>query len=336
MPTLCNHGNRIAKAGGLAAALLLTSSLAASAASPAGITLHDGVVIDAARSLAYVMQPAGGIDAVDLARGTTRWHSAGGERPLTLAGGALVAQAAPGANGELRIVALDLDRNGARSAEADFALPAGLRADVAETLQQTFRVKASPSAQGVVITWSAQPLANLPGRSAQRLEETPAVAANAVRPQEVRQGTVLFDPQAGSLLALAAADARQLVAGSQQVPPVAATLSAPTAAERRFASADGRHVLASRRSAGAAGSYTWTISDAATGAVLGTVSSAVAMAPFVVSGGELIHVVQPGSHHEGTQWVARTLRLRAVDLATGNEAWSRDLRDTAYRGPVPH
>jgi hypothetical protein len=328
MRTHSHHGNRIAKACGLLAALLLTSSFAARAA-----VLHDGVVVDAARSLAYVMQPAGGIDAVDLAHGATRWHSADGERPLTLAGGVLVAQAAPGANGELRIVALDLDKNGARSAEADFALPAGLRADVAETLQQTFRVKASPSAQGVVVTWSAQPLANLPGRSAQRLEETPAVAGNAVRAQEVRQGTVLFDPRAGSLLALAAADARQLVAGRS---PVAASLSAPTAAERRFASADGRHVLASRRTAGATPSYTWTISDAATGAVLGTVSSTVAMTPFVVAGGELIHVAQPGSRHEGTQWVARTLRLRAIDLATGKEAWSRDLRDTAYRGPVPH
>jgi hypothetical protein len=331
MRTHSNHGKKIASASGLLAALLLTSSFAARAA-----TLHDGVVIDAARSLAYVMQPAGGIDAVDLTRGTTRWHSAGGERPLTLAGGVLVAQAAPGANGELRIVALDLDKNGARSAEADFALPAGLRADVVETPRQTFRVKASPSAQGIVVTWSAQPLANLPGRAAQRLEETPAVAGKAVRPQEVRQGTLLFDPHAGSLLALAAADARQLVAGGR---PVVASLSAPTAAERRFASIDGLHVLASRHSAdaaGAAGAYTWTISDAATGAVLGTVSSPVAMAPFVVAGGELIHVVQPGSHREGKEWIARALRLRAVDLATGNEAWSRDLRDTAYRGPVPH
>jgi hypothetical protein len=320
MPTHSNHGKKIAKACGLLAALLLTASFAARAAA-----LHDGVVIDAERSLAYVMQPAGGIDAVDLARGTTVWHSGAGERPLTLAGGVLVAQAAPGANGELRIVALDLGKNGARSAEADFALPAGLRADVVETLQQTFRVKASPSAQGVVVTWSAQPLSNLPGRA------VPANPDQALRSAEVRQGTVLFDPKAGSLLALGAADARQLVAGGR---PAAPTLSAPTAAERRFASADGRHVLASRRTA--AGAYTWTVSDAATGAVLGTVSSPVAMAPFVVSGGQLIHVAQPGSHREGTQWVPRALRLRAVDLATGNEAWSRDLRDTAYRGPVPH
>ena len=331
MPTISNHGNRIAriaKAGGLAAALLLSSSFAAGAASPAGISLHDGVVIDSARSLAYVMQPAGGIDAVDLARGTTVWHSAAGERPLTLAAGVLVAQAAPGANGELRVVALDPARNGAPGAEAGFALPAGLRADVVETPRQTFRVKASPSAQGVVVTWSAQPLGNLPGRA------LPADPDKALRPTEVRQGSVLFDPQAGSLLALGATEARQLVAGG---PVQAATLSAPTAAERRFASADGRHVLASRRSPGAAaGAYSWTISDAATGAVLGTVSSPVAMAPFLVSGGQLIHVAQPGSHREGKEWMARSLRLRAVDLATGNEAWSRDLRDPAYRGPMPH
>jgi hypothetical protein len=319
MPTHSNHGQRIASACGLFAALLL-SSFAARAA-----VLHDGVVVDASRSLAYVMQPAGGIDAVDLARGTTVWHAAAGERPLTLAGGVLVAQAAPGPNGELRIVALDLDKNGAPGAEADFALPGSVRADVVETLQQTFRVKASLSAQGVVVTWSAQPLGNLPGRT------VPASPDKALRAAEVRQGSVLFDPHAGSLLALGAADARQLVAGGSVR---AASLSAPTAAERRFASADGRHVLASRRTA--AGAYTWTISDAATGAVLGTVSSAVAMVPFVVAGGELIHVAQPGSHRVGTQWVARALRLRAVDLASGNEAWSRDLRDTAYRGPVPH
>jgi hypothetical protein len=315
---------------GLLVAVLATSALTASAQGQ-GIALRNGVVVDAARSIAYVMHPQGGIQALDLERGTALWRSAQGERPLALVGDLLVAQGQPGESGELRIVALDVRQNGRQSSEADLAMPAGIRAQVADTLRQSFRVTASPSPDGIVVSWEAQVRPAL----AERMNEGPAggrvgPAAAASRSGGL-EGIALFDVHAGSLMPVAAADVRLARSAA------AASLSSPVSAERRFASVDGRHVLASLRTGGAASPapYRWTISEAATGAVLGTFPSAVSMAPFAVLGTRLVHVAQASNRREGSQWTERPLRLRAVDLASGRELWSWEIRDTEFRGPFP-
>ncbi|MFP5286050.1 MAG: hypothetical protein ACLGI9_09965 [Thermoanaerobaculia bacterium] len=311
--------------GGLLASLSML--LAASAyAAPArdGVALRDGVVVDTARSVAYVMHPQGGIQALDLRRGNVLWRSAAGERPLALAGNRLVAQALP-ADGELRIVALDV-RGGALSAKAGFRMPEGVQAGVAETLEQAFHLTAAPSQDGIVLSWEVEELSGLPTRRDQRLGSPEQIAAES---RESRQGTALFDPATGRLSKVAA---RQIAR-----PAVARSLSAPSSVEGRFSSADGRYVLASRLVDDASAlPYQWTISDARSGAVLGTLRSEASMAPFAVAGGRLIHVAPPSIRLEEGKMVERPLRIRAVDLATGREAWRREIRDTAWRGPVPN
>jgi hypothetical protein len=320
--------------GLLAACFVLLTSTAAVAAPGEGAALGDGVVIDTGRSIAYVMHPKGGIQALDLATGASLWRSKAAERPLALAGNLLVAQARPGERGELRVVALDVRKRGAASAEADLPLPSGVRAEVAETVDRAFHVSASPSPQGFLVAWDSQAMPALPERSSARLGRGAGGASKAIAGGEPEnlQGTALFDPRAGRLLPMKAADA-------QIVPlrPAVASLSSPAAAERLFASADGRHVLASRRVGNdtSPAPYRWTISDAASGAVLGTVRSAVSMRPFVVAGTRLIYVAYPAAQHGESSWIDEPFRLRAVDLATGREAWSRQIRDVAFRGPFP-
>lgn len=311
------------------AAFLLTFALGVQAAEkPQGATLRDGVVIDNARSIAYVMHPKGGIQAVDLARGATLWRSSGGERPLSLAGNLLVAQARPGEHGELRLVALDVRKRGAVSAEADLAMPDDVRAEVNDTLRQAFHVTASPSQQGTLVSWESQVYTGLPGREIEKPDhDAKERKAAGLDGQESLAGTALFDPRAGRLLPVKAAAPR---------PILAASLSAPGGREARFSSADGRYVLASRRTGNAAAPYQWTISDAATGTVLGSFPAEISMSPFTVAGKRLIHVAQPEARLEGAKWVEQPLRLRAVDLSTGRELWTREIRDTEFRGPFPN
>lgn len=326
------HGERIMKtrtapalAGGLLAIFFAASSFAAPVAKE-GVSLRDGVVVDTARSVAYVMHPERGIQALDLRRGTALWHSAAGERPLAVVGNLLVAQAQPGANGELRIVALGV-RGGLLSSKADIQMPEGIRAEVSETLQRSFHVTAMPSQAGVLISWETEEFSGLPTKREHQLGQM--LGASAESYQGNPRGTALFDPQAGSLSAARA--------GQIARPAVAMSLSAPGEAESRFTSADGRHVLASRLvDEAAALPYQWTISDAKTGAVLGTLRAEASMAPFAMAGTRLIHVAQPSIRAEGEKMVDRPLRIRAVDLATGREVWRREIRDTAWRGPVPN
>ena len=322
------HGERIMKNRRTLPVLLagLLILLAASAfAAPAGVGLRDGVVVDTARSVAYVMHPQGGIEALNLRTGNVLWHSREAERPLTVAGNRLVAQALT-SGGELRIVALDV-RGGALAAKAGYRMPEGIQAGVAETLEQAFHLTAMTSEDGsVVLTWEVEELSGLPVRREQRLGSPEQMEAAS---RASRQGTAVFDPSTGSLSKTAA---RQMVR-----PAVARSLSAPSSTEARFSSADGRHVLASRLVDGAAAlPYEWTISDAKSGAVLGSLRSEASMSPFAVVGGQLIHLSQPTLRMEGEKLAERPLRLRSVDLATGREAWHREIFDTAWRGPVPN
>lgn len=324
------HGERIMKtrtapalAGGLLAILLSASAFAAPAARE-GVALRDGVVVDTARAVAYVMHPQGGIQALDLRRGTALWHSAAAERPLALAGNLLVAQAKPGDKGELRIVALGTG-GGLRSSNATIQMPEGVRAEVAETLQGAFHVTAAPSQGGVLIAWETEEFSGLPTKREHQLGQVLGASAES---HASPRGAALFDPRSGRL----SASAFQQIAR----PAVARTLTAPGAAESRFTSADGRHVLASRLVDDAAAlPYQWTISDAK-GNVLGTLRAEASMAPFAVVGTRLVHVAQPSIRLEGDKMVERPLRIRAVDLTTGREAWRREIRDTAWRGPVPN
>lgn len=322
------HGERIMKNRRTAPVLLagLLIFLAASAfAAPAGVGLRDGVVVDTARSVAYVMHPQGGIQALNLRSGNVLWHSREAERPLALAGNRLVAQARPAA-GELRIVALDV-RGGALTTKAGYPMPEGVQAEVSETLQQAFHLTAMPSEDGgVVLTWEVEELSGLPKRRDEQLGSPEQIEAES---RASRQGTALFDPNTGRLSKVAA---RQMAR-----PAVARSLSAPSSVEARFSSADGRHVLTSRLVDDAAAlPYQWTISDAKTGAVLGTLRSEASMSPFAVVGTRLVHLAQPTLRMEGDELVERPLRLRAVDLTTGREAWHREILDTAWRGPVPN
>ena len=309
---------------------LLAASLATAAFAAQGAVLSDGVVVDAVHSIAYVMHPKGGVQAVDLQTGAPLWRSMAAERPLAVTGDLLVAQARPGEHGELRIVTLDLRKRGAASAEAALPMPAGIRAEVGETVEGAFHVAASASAEGIVVAWDAQEMPNLPRHRVARLGE--AKAAAGAEPEGFHQGTAAFDPRSGRLLPMKSAGAQAASAW-----PAVASLSSPAAAERLFGSADGRHVLASRRvgDIGSAAPYRWTITDAASGAVLGSVRAAVSMSPFAVAGTRLVYVAQPATRRDGEKWIEEPLRLRAVDLATGREVWTREIRDTAFRGPFP-
>ncbi|HVR99464.1 MAG TPA: hypothetical protein VMW27_22770 [Thermoanaerobaculia bacterium] len=326
---------------GLSATVLSLLTLVAlpAAASAAGspVSLRDGVVIDAAQGIAYIAHPQGGVAAIDLQRGGMLWHSAAAERPLTLSGDLLVAQARPGGQGELRVVALDVRRQGARSAEADLPMPAGIRAEAGETMGHLFRVSAVPSAQGVVVLWESQ---NRP--ALQRREGPPSGNDATLASLGAKrtawgslQGSALFDPRAGRLLPVEADQGLLLASPSRAL---AASLAASGGGERRFASIDGRHVLSSRqvgRLSSAGNPYLWTISEAATGRVLGSIESRVSMSPFLVVGDRIVHLGQPKTVRQGSTISERPLHLHAVDLASGREAWSAVVRDTAFQGPTP-
>src|SRR5712692_12018553 len=140
----------------LSVVLLFTEAAGQQAAQPAGpVALRQGVVVDPAKGVAFVMTPEGGIAAVDLATGTARWTSGDAAQPLALVGNVLVSQVeAPG--GRLELVALNRE-SGARVAQGGVDLPVGVRASLGETLEGTFTAGVRPSAGTAIVTWTFVP-----------------------------------------------------------------------------------------------------------------------------------------------------------------------------------
>ena len=313
---------------------LLAPVLASAAGpSPAGVTaLHDGVVIDPSGETAYVMGASGGIDALNLASGAVKWTTAAAAKPLMMADGTLLAQAAPGARGELALVTVDAG-GGSPQRRIEVELPAGVRARVQEGPAEAFRIRAFPGGEGTAIvawTFTAAPLRGAPSQS-----EAPLVneAARASAPAAGEtEGALRLDLAAGRATPLSPAELEALTPAPDARPARSAVGGA-----RQLSSADQRHVLRSERVADPAQwrtPYRWTVSDNENG-TLGALQAPVSMAPFVVVGSRLFYVAQPSRRRSGQGIVSEPLRLRAMDLKSGAEVWATPVLDPAYRGPLP-
>ena len=72
--------------------VLSAAFLSHGADSASALELQPGVVVDAELGLIFLMNPEGGIDAVQLLDGNVKWHSDHGDRPLVVVGDRLLSQ----------------------------------------------------------------------------------------------------------------------------------------------------------------------------------------------------------------------------------------------------
>lgn len=322
----------------LAAAGFVFLIAPAPAPARAGSLLGDGSVVDAARGIAYVARPQGGIEALDLSTGQAVWRSAAASKPLALVGGALLAQDEPGPSGALRLATLDA-ATGAERARADLALPEGISATVTDNLSGAFRVRAAvlEGESSVLLAWtaSAAPPSRgfLPPDLSVRAPVGAPVSAGAPAAKGVRRGAARLDLAAGR--AIPAGDSEAVGIAMAIDRSLAPAGSAEAAVAPGLPSIDGRHALASERVAGTLHTHRWSISDRATGAVVAVLDAPVSLAPFVVADGKVIYLAQPSMWRDNGVMIHKPLRLRALELATGAESWQAVVRSSAYGGPIP-
>ena len=148
----------------------------------------------------------------------------------------------------------------------------------------------------------------------------------------VSEGNLRFDLTSGRLAAAAAATAvTPRPADARQAERLASVSGV------QFVSADGRHILSSQRVSDDRtwDKYQWTVFERATGKPVGLLRDYRSHAPFVVVDAQIVYEVGPYVRRTAGGLVEQPLQIRAVSLATGNEQWSRPVRDTTYRGPLP-
>ena len=344
----------------------LGATIVGSEARTAGtaFALRSGVIVDVRRAAVYLMDPRGGIDAVDLSSGTLLWTATQAAKPLWVSGHLLIAQAESGSrHSGLRIAILDT-RQGSVVQETTVNLPEHVRASVNDGLGTSFEAVAHEDDGEVVISW----------RFSRRTITGVAPGPETLPEAPEARGAVRLKPETGGVEpmptdALLAAGSPGSTTGSEPSRPVGrfqvstertregteeCVVLMRTDRESGKAvpdvtlfcgrvtveqdSADGAHLLVSRRvedAASAEEQYAWSIYALETGRRVAEIRHYASTAPFFVSNSVLVHEARPYDHVLDGKWIEEPLRLRAINVETGAVIWSRPLRDTTYHRPYP-
>jgi hypothetical protein len=305
-----------------------TSPLLAQPQSGAAFTLREGIVVDTARGVAYVMTPEGGVAAVDTTNGALRWRSMEAAKPLAIVGSALVAQVEPktlAARGALELVVLNDDQRGALGQRSASKLPDGVRVSIGDTLEGTFRAVARASDGRAVVSWSFVPQ-TLGGMAPDVRDEGRGIVESRAPPKRLA-GVVSVDVSNGS--------ARTLDAAPEKLPIwIVSRREIDAKAGTQYESADGKHILLSERIGDdrTFEKYRWTAFDRATKRKLGELRMHLSFSPFVIRDSILVYWTTPYATSAGKDEPAK---LRGVHLASGREAWSVPVREVVWRDSLP-
>jgi hypothetical protein len=295
-------------------------------AAHAADTLQRGVLLERDRGAVLLMRPTGGIEAVDILSGDTRWSNEDADLPVMVEGDRLLALHGPAKRGLLPVSVIAL-YDGGTLAQRFGPLPLPARALVDDRLGEQFRVAAADG--GDVFDWRYRS-EQITG--ALQLDQTPLLDAQdadkqGAEPLEVVElaGTVSVDWQTAALTAVARATPKAL-----RAEPV--ELDARADGARRFTSGSGTHELASQRLDD--GRYRWQVGKR-DGALLGEIVSDYSYLAFEVHRHVLMFVAPLRVDRVNDDIVVSMPTLAAFDLRDGHRLWTREIRDTEFRGPFP-
>jgi hypothetical protein len=274
------------------------------------------------------MTTNGGIAAVDLTSGATRWTTTVAGKPLALVGNLLVVQLEPRAQGNrLGIASLRTQLRGERASSDSVILPAGVRVSLGETLHGTFNLTAQPMGSDVTLLWTFVPA---PKRGMEDEADSLTRATTIAGRPLIRRGLLRVRPSTGAITQL---DTSRAPLPREPLWILPAEAKIPGAAPTQYESADGRHVVASERVGDERvwDKYRWTIYERG-GRRLGEFRTHISFTPFVVLDSLVIFETTP---YERAGQAAEPAKLRAFSLASGREVWGVPVREVVFRGPYP-
>jgi len=291
-----------------------------------------GVLIDRDNAQVLLMRPTGGIEAVDIRSGATRWTSEEADLPVVLQGGAVLALGGPAKRGVLPYAFLDLaDGRTLGKRFGDLTAPA--RALVDDRLGETFSTQ--PTVDGFAWHYRHERITGaLMGReNTEPVSEEEAMKAPVDVGHEGDETGVSLSGAVSVDLASHSLRSRELGQAKLLVDHSPIEIGTPHATgPRLFRSNNGGHSLESLREDD--GRYRWTVRNGK-GAILGTLRHAHSYLAFEVLDGVLLYVTPLGAEFDGDEVTMNFPTLVAFDLADGRLLWTREIRDTEFRGPYP-
>lgn len=344
------------------------------AAGPDVFELAPGVIVDRAGSVVYTMHPDRGVEASSLDSGSRIWLSNAAEKPFWVDGNTVYAQSIPEQNnGNLHIAFLSVSDGGVKPQNLEVSMPFGVIPLIDERRGKRFSFHVQGENQALFATWDYLDQSTMPKPWPDAPPPRIISEKGAALLDPVAQSAELVSPATVSARARAPAAVGLLLDSGALKEPfwLAETFAAnvvdqplsgsdrqillqrweaATGAEQQSvtlfegrrvsgrASADQQHYLvASRSDEMVAGvlQYRWQIFSMASGEAVGEIQMNRSNMPFNLSDGRLMLVSPPFGHLVNGQWADEPPRVRVLDLQSGREIWSKPVRDTLYRGPVP-
>jgi len=329
----CGEALTMGLIAAILAITLVSNASAQQVPTAPSLKLAPGVIVDPDRGFAYVMSTEGGIDAVELARGTRVWHSNAAAKPLVLAGDLLVCQGdARSGNNALEIVIVNVRQRGESVLARTVPLASGVQVSIDAMLTGTFTSSALVVGREVVVSWA---YAAHPERARGMPDTTPRDDKSRQAPAAPpARGSFRMDLSSGEVTPLPPEQAPAVVPAPSNLGPRARLPNVP---DLQFLSADSLHVLGVQRIAAdpAWERFRWSIHQRVSGAKVGEFGAHWSWAPFVVLGAQIIYLTPPYMRRTDQKLAEEPNKFRAADLATGRELWAWPVRDTAYRGLIP-
>jgi len=340
-----------------AIALLLGLAEAGHAQEPAQrFPLSPGIVVDRSQGTLFVMdaprgvaQPAsvavGGITALQLQTGEVLWQESSAIQPLEVTTNNLlmsVARSTRDDGNNLPLIVMD-----EKTGEINRRILIPLEPGVTYSPVGNSQIQLRAAGNEAFLTWqfeSVDPYQALPTGTLDNpildggRNEIPPAATNA-GDNTSRKGMFRINLESGETQQIDDVEATN-------IPELAATDAAdvterhlPNVSLPQYLSADGRHVVAKERTKGAEYRYLMRVFDRESRQQIGEFPSNEAYVPFYVEtfGDSRQIVLETPSAFElqGGQFVEVPRQVRVMDLATGEQIWSRRIAEREFRGQIP-
>ncbi len=342
-------------------------------AAPAGkanspFEMLPGVIVDPSAERLYLMNPQGGIDALELASGKLLWTAAGAGKPLAAFSDRLAAQAEPsGGSRSLPIALLSTKDGGRIDSTVSVPMPSSVMPpSINDGLGISSSVDARVEHDGLLVWWkiTSRTMSPIPRPVSVRTDSGAALIN-----LQTYQATTLAPDEATARLRSETSSAKPRLNGTEglyfapqqaarffvSVKPGPASADQAAVLKRWSAdsgqpmpdidlgpgyvvssvSADQSLFLAVSRTSTKGPEYLWSLYVIASGARVAEARLPDSAQPFFVWHSILIYEAAPASRNVGGTLVEEPLALRGLNLKTGTEIWKRPLRNTSYHGSYP-
>jgi len=298
-------------------------------------SLKEGVLVDPVNNMIYLMSPQGGLEAVNLTGGVVEWQTEKADKPLALVSDSLFGQVENQTrSNELNITILDVANEGRQLADKKIALPENVKISVDDKLGSSFKAYAIVQDRSLYLSWDFKSLPKQGFVEEKPGEEQPDPTSPAIIPPKAEKGLIrlnLVSDQAETL--------DPAIRPTEMKPKILELKSdqrKPSIPGRQFYSVDNSSIAGIERIAADDQwiKYRWTVFDAS-GNRKDSFNSHFSYMPFYVSGSQVVFITSPYILKKEEKIIEEPLKLRAISLETGEELWSKAVRDTEYRGPFP-